>query len=138
MQKMARLLLVTALFLSVCACSIQVSGMQNTYESPNRALSDVAVLKVTSGAASLISIDGKSINDNSTTLEPGIHKIVLYVGKNNYTSSVNHMVVLSAHFKAGMNYIIRANGREAWIEDALGRKVSVIVSKMDMNKSATL
>jgi hypothetical protein len=138
MCNLARLLFIMALCFSAFACSIQVSGIQNAYDSPKRVSSDVAFLKLASADASLISVDGKSLNNSSTTLEPGLHKIVLYTGKNNYLSNVNHMTVLTANFKAGISYYVKVSGTNAWIENAKGHKVSSVISTMVVGKSAKL
>lgn len=137
MMKLARLPFVIMLFLTLCACSFQVSGIQNAYKSPNRASSEVATLSV-SPNSTLVSIDGESTNSQSVTLTPGRHKIVLYSGKNNYFSNVNHMIVLEVNFKAGINYSVKVNKTTVWIVDSNNHTVSSIISKMDVTKSARL
>jgi hypothetical protein len=136
MSKMIRLLLFL-FFFSLSACSIQVSGLQNAYESPTNG-PNVAMLHVASKNVRLISIDGKSMHGRSIALKPGMHQFSLYSGKNNYISDINHMIVLSARIKAGITYYIKTNNQDVWIENSLGSKVSSIDSQMSMSKSVSL
>ena len=61
--------------------------------------------------------------------------MTLYIGKNNYASDVNHMMVLGAAFKANETYYVNTNGTQAWIENANGHKISAERSTMKVNKS---
>jgi len=140
MKKTALLYFMAALLITLNGCSIQVRGIDNAYKSPpNRTRTEVAILKMKAKNATLISIDGKSIQNNShdkpMILTPGRHEVTLYVGENNYVSAVNHMIVLTAKFNINGSYYLTANGNEAWIINSLGQKVSVIVSNMYVNKS---
>lgn len=125
--------------LVLCGCSIQVAGLNGCYEKPtSQAHSEVATLRVASTDITIISVDGKATKDNSITLIPGKHKVILSVGANNYVSDVNHMVNISATFNAQNTYFLKSKSDKVWIEDLSGAVVSSVVSDMHVKKATTV
>lgn len=130
-----------ALFLSafLCGCSYQVAGFMGSYQEPStHDLSCIARLTTTSDVIKIISVDGKSTYNNSLALMPGTHEITFYIGSNNYTCNENHLMILSADFKAYNSYLLKSKKGKAWIEDASGVVVSCIISDMHISKSVEL
>jgi hypothetical protein len=140
---MKRYLLLIILLASLNGCSIQINGLHDAYQSPNTVNAmDMATLQLPAKNILVMSVDGKSIRTNlgvkPLMLNPGEHEITLYIGKNNYVSKVNNMVVLSASFKANETYFIKATEADIWIENSQGIKVSSIKSTMKFDKSVEL
>lgn len=124
-----------ALLLILGGCSIQVSGLNNNYQTPqDTSFGALAKLSLATDNASISTIDGKSTRQQSLELSPGQHSITLYVNKRDDRSKIAHLLVLSARFKAHKMYLIKSQGKIAWIEDRKGVKVSQVVSSMTTTK----
>ena len=138
MKKYINLFLVV-LFFIISGCSIQIAGLNGAYQEPvYNSISEIAILKTASDNVALVSVDGQSISEQTIALKPGKHEMVLYVGKSNDGSDVNHMVVLTANFSANHTYFIKSKGYAAWIEDSHNVKISSVVSNMSVKKSIEL
>lgn len=120
-------------------CSIQIAGVNGAYQAHSyKTSSDVAMLSSSSNIITIINVDGKSVNKKSIVLKPGKHEVTLYIGKGNYVSKINHIVVLSADFKPGYSYFVKSKNYNAWIENSHGVKVSITISNMQVHKSIEL
>jgi|WetSurMetagenome_2_1015567.scaffolds.fasta_scaffold651707_2 hypothetical protein len=84
----------------------------------NQVKPEIARLSVTLSDIRIISIDGKSISDNTINLYPGEQKVTLYIGINNYVFEINYMVIIAAKFKANNDYFLKSNLGKTWIESA--------------------
>lgn len=125
-----------ALLLILGGCSIQISGLDNAYQTPQYATSGtLASLTLATNNASIATIDGKSTRKQSLALSPGKHTITLYVNKISDRSKTAHVLVLTANFKANEKYSIKSKGKTAWIEDSGNNRVSQIVSSMKTTRS---
>jgi hypothetical protein len=128
--------------LGLSGCSIQVAGLSGSYKNPDSQVkSEIAKLRVVSSDSRVISVDGKSITNtdgDAITLYPGEHKVVLYVGANNYRSEINHMIIVGAKFKANNEYFLKSRLNKVWIEDAEGIVVNFVISDMHVRKSISL
>lgn len=132
-MKIKNIIYIAPLLLS--ACSIQVSGIQNAYQTPSDNAPTASL--ATSSNTRIISIDGKSTESSQLKLLPGQHQITVYAGKNNYQSAQNVMYVLSANFQPNQRYTVKSSASTAWIETH-GNRVSTIVSRMQVDKSIRL
>ncbi|HEX4045379.1 MAG TPA: hypothetical protein VHZ76_06930 [Gammaproteobacteria bacterium] len=137
MKIITRLIFVIMLSFLATACSVQVSGVHHAYQPPTATM-NVAILKLASSNLEVVSVDSKSFKMSEIRLNPGWHEVTLYVGKNNYTADVNHMMVLGAYFDANTHYLIKSTNDTVWIERSDGKKVSSVISTMQVGKSIGL
>jgi hypothetical protein len=140
LRRMLLPLLFFILFNTLVGCTVQSASINNVYRSPRNIRSgQVAVLINKSKEIKLLSIDGKSISVSSDNLpifiSSGNHTIYFYLGKNNYFSGVNHMLVLKVLFKPNQKYVMRNNSKgSAWVENSNGLVVSSVISNMSFSK----